>query len=54
MVINNENSLKTILEFVANLVAVVSFSAYSFFLPHQGQMWPKGSQIADKKQSFIF
>ena len=43
------NSLKTTLAFVAKLVAVVLFEAYSFFfyLAHQGKSWPWGSQIAD-------
>ena len=42
------NSLKTTVAFVAKLGAVVSFYKYSFFyLAHQGQSWPWGSQIAD-------
>ena len=42
------NSLKTTLAFVATLDSEVSFQAdSSFYLAHQGQSWPWGSQIAD-------
>ena len=57
MIINNEQSLKKTLAFVAKLGTVATFWAYSFFIYHiiQGQGWSWGSQIVDKKNSvFIF
>ena len=41
-------TLKRTLAFVAKSVAGVSLQAYNYFyLAHQGQIWPWGSQIAD-------